>query len=317
MESQKTSQKNFRNFLLLYRILRRIQKGMYPSQIARQLRISKQLCLYYIHKAERLGYLKKELKTNFLSYVLLPKGEEFLREVKKFSLSVREKFTRLHNLAIKFPIIKDNPQAEFDKKVEINNWVKQYSVVKFPIGITIEKTSKSIIAYFHQFVTKQENFLTDFYSWVLRGIYYIYYYLKKEKQIEIDIFNAEIIREHLANESPEFNQKVEKRKTVEILLNRNAKAIYPSQEQAKAWIDKSFGNVDIETNDMIYEEKLLLMPEMVFELSKNIDKLNPVLDNLAKQINLHLEVQSQQLEAIKELRKELSDLAKLIKELRK
>jgi hypothetical protein len=290
---------------------------MYPTQIARQLRISKQLCLYYIHKAEKLEYLKKELKTNFLSYVLLPKGEEFLREVKKFSLPSREKFTRLHNLAIKFPIINDNPNAAWEKENKLNNWIEKYTVIKFPIGITLKKTTNHIIAYFHQFVTKQENFLTDFYSWVLRGIYYVYYYLKKEKQIEIDIFNAEIIREHLANESPEFNQKVEKRKTVEILLNRNAKAIYPSQEQAKAWIDRSFGNVDIETNDMIYEEKLLLMPEMVFSLAENINKLNPVLDNLAKQINLHLEVQSQQLEAIKELRKELSDLAKLIKEVRK
>jgi len=317
MESQKTSQKNFRNFLLLYRILRRIQKGMYPTQIARQLNTSKQRIFYYLIKAERLGLVEKINRSNTVFYVITKKGENFLLEVKKSSLPVREKVTRLHNLAIKFPIVQDNPQAQFDKKVEINNWIKQYSVVTFPIGITIEKTSKNVIVYFHQFSTKQQMFLTEFFSWVLRGVYYVYYYLKREKGITIDIFNGEIIREHLANASPEFNEKVEKRKTVEVSLGRNAFSIYPSQEPARAWIDRSLGNVDIETNDMIYEEKLLLMPEVVFDLAKNIDKLNPLLDNLAKQINLHLEVQYQQLETMKQLRKSLDELFALIKEMRK
>ncbi len=308
----KESKKICRNFLLLYRILRRIQKGMYPSQIARQMRISKQLVSYYLKKAEKLNFVKEEFRSSFKYYVLTEEGKQWLLEVKKSSLPVKEKSTRLHNLAIKFPIIKDNPEAKFERETPINNWVKQYSVVTFPIGITIEKTTKSIIVYFHQFETKKPMFLDEFYSWVLRGIYYVYYYLMKEKGIQIDIFQGEIIREHIANESPEFNDRISKRRTVEISLGRKAKAIFPAQFIAKAWIDRSLGNVEIETNDMIYEEKLLLMPELVYEFSK---KFLPAIELLAQQINLHLEVQHQQLEAIKELRKEISSLSLLIKSL--
>lgn len=308
------SQRNLRNFLLLYRILLRVQKGMYPSQIARQLHISKQLCLYYIHKAEKLGYLEIKGKTNFLLLELTKEGKEFLARVKKSSLPLRKQYTRLHNLAIKFPILKDNPKAKWQKTAQINNWIKHYSVVTFPIGITLEKTTKHIIAYFHQFTTEKQMFLDEFYSWVLRGVYYVYYYLKKQKKITIDIFRSEIIRQHVANESPEFNPKVSKRKTVEVNLKRKAKSILPTNLQAKAWIDRSLGNVDIETNDMLYEEKLLLMPEMIYSLAKTF---LPAIEQLAYQINLHLEVQNQQLLAIKELRKEISKISKILKELKK
>jgi len=104
------------------------------------------------------------------------------------------------------------------------------------------------------------------------------------------------------------SKRIEKKKTVEISLNRPAEGIYPSQETAKSWLDRSYGDVDIETNDMIYEEKLLLMPETVFNLSKNLDRLNPILDNFAKQILLHLQVMSEIRDGIRVLNKRLKEL---------
>jgi len=298
----------------IYRILVRISQGMYPSQIARQLNMSKSHVNYFLKRLERCGYIKREFRTNFVCYSLTEKGNELLKNIRssKFSLPVREKHVRTHTLTIKFPILKDNPEAKFDSKVEINNWIKQYALVTFPIGITIEKTTKHVVVYFHKFYTKQSNFLSDFFSWVLRGVYYVYYYLMKEKGIQIDIFSGEIIRQHIANESPEFNKRVERKKTVEVSLNRKAKAIYPANFVAKAWIDRSLGNVEIETNDMVYEEKLLLMPEIVHALDK---KLAPVLENLTKQINLHLEIQTQHIKAISELRQNINELVKVIKKM--
>jgi hypothetical protein len=286
-ESKNTSKKICRNFLLLYRILKRVEKGQYYSSIARQLRISKQKCRYYIYKAIGKNLLKIKFRSSCLFCVLTPKGREFLLQVKTSSLPVRENFTRLHNLALKFPIMRDNQSAKFDQKVEINNWIKEYVKISFPIGITIEKTTRSIIIYFHQFQTSQEMFLTDFFSWVLKGIIYIDYYLEKQG-IKVDLLNAEVIREHIANDEPEYNEKIDRKKTVEISLNRKARSILPPTFDAKAWIDKSLGNVEIETNDMIYEEQLLMMPHNITRIIKEVQDLKPIFVDLMDSINLEI-----------------------------
>jgi len=311
MRSKKFKSKFYKkSFTSIYRILRCIGKGMYPSQIARQLNLPKQNINYFIRKLEAQGFIKRELRTNIACYVLTDSGVKLLEHLrsKKFSLPSRKSDTsiRLHNLVIKFPILKDNPNAKWERVgEEINNWVAKYSVVEFPVGITIKKTPKSIIVYFHQFYTRREQFLSDFYNWVLRGIYYVYFFLLKDKGIQIDLLNAKVIREHIANESPEFNETVPKKKTVEVRFKRKARSIFPSVSESRAWIDRSFGNVDIETNDMIYEEKLLLMPEIIYALDK---KLAPTLEKLSEQINLHLSVLRKISKAIEKLNERLDKL---------
>ena len=316
------SKKIREKFLLYYRILSRIEKGMYPSQIARQLGFSLQRLRYHIKKLEADGLIVRKFRSNFVFYEVTPLGKRFLyhyrkkvTEVKNFSLPVSSKNVRLHNLAIKFPILKDNPSAEWDRKVEINNWVKNYCVVTFPVGITIEKTSKHIIAHFHQFQTDQEMFLSEFYNWVLKGCYYVYYYLIREKGIQIDLFRGEIIKEHIANEHPELNDKIDPRKTVEISLGRKAQSIFPANFQAKAWIDRSLGSVDIETNDLLYEEKLLMMPETVHEIRSLMVQNIAVVNEFAKQIALHLEVMQNISHSLSQLNLMLSDLNKALKKL--
>jgi len=318
MQSKKQSKKFYKkSFTLAYRILLRIKKGMYQEQIARQLKLPTQNIYYHIRKLEKKGYIKSILRTSSKIYTITEEGKEFLKSIKqskKFSLSVKEKNTRLHNLSIKFPILKDNPHATFDRKTSINNWVKKYTTITFPVGITIEKTPRHVIAHFHQFQTRQKRFATDFFTHVFRGVNYVYYYLIKQKRIKIDPYNATIIRQHIAVESPEYNGKIPSNRTAELNLKRSASSVLPTNFMAKAWLDKSLGNVDIETNDFVYEEKLLQMPEIVHEMG---DKFIPAITNLTQQINLHLEVQEQQLSAVIQLKKEISDLAKVIKELNK
>lgn len=284
---------------MIWKILLKVRDGQYNSQIARQLGLKKQNIAYFLKKLEKNGYIQRKFRSNFVFYELTDKGKEFLKgQSQNFSLSSRKGHSRLHNLVISFPILEDNPDASFGKEVSLNNWVSKYSVISFPIGITIQKTPRNVIAHFHQFETSKEMFLTDFYNWILKGVYYLYYYLMREKRIKIDIFDGRVIRQHISNEEPDLNEKIDQKMTTQIDLNRKAKSIFQTQENARAWIDRSYGNVEIETNDMLYEEKFLKMPELIYELSQNFA---PAIEKLTQQINLHLEVMQQIKEAIGKL----------------
>lgn len=208
--------------------------------------------------------------------------------------------TRLHNLKIKFPLLKDNPKSVWDKKVKINNWVKSYSKIDFPISITVERTSKSIVAHFHQFETTQEMFFTDFLTWIMRGTDYLYYWLK-EKGIMISKQDALIIHQEVANISKEYDDKLDDKLTNNILLGRKAKSIFPTSINASAWLDRSKGSVEIETNDLIYEEKLLLMPETIHELSRWTENI----ELYDKNIVLHLKVLNKMDKTLDLIRKNL------------
>lgn len=190
--------------------------------------------------------------------------------------------------------------ASFGKEVKINNWIKKYSVIKFPIGVTIEKTPKNVIAHFHQFSTDQAKFLTDFYQWIFKGISYVAYYLQKEKGIRIDIVAGEIVNEHIANERPDLDKVLPEGRVVSIKTGRKGQSIFPMKQDSKAWIDASLGHKEIETNDMLYEEKLLAMPETLDRLAT---EFTPAIKQLSDNIVLHLEVLKEIKEAVREMRK--------------
>ena len=226
---------------------------------------------------------------------------------------MRSRFTRLHNLAIKYPIIEDNPKAIFDKEVSINNWVKKYAKIDSPIGITVEKTTKSIIARFHQFGTKAPMFTTDFLDYVRKGEEALMVFLMRRK-ITIDRMGAQTISQHIANESPEQESAVDKKVTASIDLGRKATSVYPTKLKGSAWIDRSLGQVEIETNDLTYEELLLKMPQSVNHLSKEVI---PVLNAFTTQIKEHLGAVKDIRSATKELTKAIKTLNKTHKKLKK
>jgi len=297
-----TSSKTRVDVRLLYRIMRGIQKGMYPTQIARVLRLPKSTVLYHVKNLEKLGLVKRRFRTNFLVFEITEKGLDFMRKVRRGSIPSRknvEPGTRLHNLVIKFPILKDNPDAKWDSENELRNWVEKYLRVEFPIGLTIKKTTRHVLVYFHQFRTRRSAFLSDFYNWVMKGVILVQQFLMNEKGIVIDVFDGRVVRQHVANESPEFDKHVERGSTAEVKLGRDAVSIFPSDEEARAWLDKSLGLLDIETNDMLYEEKLLMMPEYMHEIAR---RFLPAVEQYARQIRLHLEVLQGIKQAVEELR---------------
>ncbi len=301
----------FRSFTLPLAILLKLKAGKYEKQIANEIGISKQRVHYYITIFLSKGYITTLFKSSCKCYDLTTEGHKLLSELQKEKLQSKKsspgmkqfllmpKKTRLHALTIKFPIIEDKDNRKWNKEVKINNWVKRYEVL--PIGITVEKTTKHIIAHFHSIETEKPLFMTEFQNQAFRGLLYLISWLR-HRNILIDGFSGEVISQHIANESDEYEKAVDKHLTVSKELGRTAQSLFPTKINAKAWIDRSEGQLETETNDTIYEEKLLKMPETIDDMEK---KMIPVLNSFSHQIMLHLEVQKETLKTLKKIQDSL------------
>lgn len=291
-----------------YKILILIKKGSYAEKISRQTKTPVSTVKDRIRMLLDNGFVKVDVKSSATFYKLTKKGYEVIKAYNAgFSRYLRQKKNRLHRLNVKFPILEDNKEAKFDREHKLNNWIQKYTTLSFPIGVTIKKTSKSIIAMFHEFETDNTRTLTDFFNHVMKGTNYVYYYCMKRLDIRIDIFNGEVIDQHLVNEMPELKGKIEESKTTTLSLNRKAKSFFKTKINAKAWIDHSKGMPEIETNDFLYEEKLLAMPENMEALRK---ELTPAVIELRNEIRVHLEIQRETLTALKEIGKQLGKFHK-------
>jgi len=284
-----------------YRTLIYIKNGHYASSISRLMKVPRTTVNDRIKSLIDGGYIKIDVRTSATFYKLSKKGYEAIKHFnRRLSRYPRGKVkTRMHRLNVKFKILKDNETAKFDKEYELNNWIQKYLTITFPIGITIKKTSKSIIAMFHEFETDKNRVLDDFFNHVMRGVNYVYYYCMKNLGIELDIFDMEVLDQHMVNEAPELQGKINSSKTTTLELQRKAKAYFKTNMKARSWLDHSKGTPEIETNDFLYEEKLIAMPERVEAMEKTIV---PVIHELARQIALHMEVLKEMKDTLKDIK---------------
>jgi DNA-binding MarR family transcriptional regulator len=297
--------------LYQYKMLLLIKNGHYAGSIGRQMNISRTTTQDRIKRLLALGLIKVDVKTSATFYVLTKKGYESIKEFdSRLSRHPRQTGkTRLHRLCLKFNIVKDEGKMVFDKEYELNNWVQKFIKIKFPVGITIRKTPKSIIAMFHEFESDKGRCLNDFFNHIIRGSYYVYYYCAKNG-LELDLFSLEVIDQHIVNEAPELAGKIDDSKTTTLDLQRQAKSYFKTNFRAKAWIDHSKGLPEIETNDFLYEERLLSMPEAVYNLQQN---MIPILSGLAKEINLHLVVMQDMRDSMHEMRDTMKEIRDNVK----
>ena len=306
-----------KSFILTYRILVRLNSGLYPKQIARQLSISNQLVHYHIKKLEGLNYVKKVIKSSITVYELTDKGKQFLTTLKsklnqnkKFSIPMSEDI-RTHNFIIKYPILKDESKMKFEKTIEMNNWSYGTKRLTYPLGITIKKTTNNVIVYLHQF---RANDFSEYLNYLMKSLVFVYTYLK-ERGILIDVMNGKTLGQHLAltlnKQTTESLEKIiGKRLYTEVNLGRTAKSVYPTDLKAKAWVDRSLGTLELETNDMMYLENFILMPERVTRFEKLGEFIIEQQYQFSKNLEKHMEVLNSIGEAIKELSKTIKELKK-------
>ena len=306
---------------LAFRVLSHLSHGQYPKQIARQLRVSYDCVRRIIKKLDAIGAIKREFRTNFVSYKLTEFGKKITSSGQSGApslLYVRKKAPllkttiRSHNFGMKFKVLKDNQTADYSKEIAYKEvkkargrWTSKYFVITHPLGLTIEKTPGNVIIHFHKFYTNRRAFQNDMLRTQWKGMLCAMSKFQKYG-VTLDVFEPEIVRFHLANERPDLNDSVTDKSAVKVDLKRKAKVIFPASFDAKAWLDRSHGDVEVETNDSIYEEKLLMMPEKVHQLhgefaplmAQNIE----VMAAFSEQISLHLGVMTEIKSAMKDMK---------------
>ena len=157
---------NFRqkNLNIVIAILRGLKDGDYPSLIARQLGLERNLIHYYVKKLERLDYIKKQesvegyrVKTRgaITLFHLTQKGSKFLEGIEKRAFSSK---VRLHNCYWLYPILRQ-PEIKIDwRRVELHNWGQ---LIGRELGLTVRKTQIAwkYLQVFYMVMTRMSFFL--------------------------------------------------------------------------------------------------------------------------------------------------------------
>ncbi len=299
-----------------------------PTIVAKTLGISKQRLHYYLKKAYEMGLLEKKKAGIVTFYKLTPHGIDLLKNSKKSLVTYEDdkktshshdfdrkfiKNVRIHHFTVKFPIEIDNERLKAGRENELKNWNERYFKIH-GLKVTLKKTTKHIIAYFHEIkIPADSRFFANLTLYFARYFNALKEILWQRYRILIDIGKAQVISQHLANYIPVLTELADKTTTkqsrITVYLGRNAKTITGEIDQeAYAEIDYSkfreTGLPEWETNDLLYEEKLLLMPEFVFALDK---KLTPAINWLAENIITHKQVLEDMKNTLRDIRNSLKD----------
>lgn len=274
-----------------------------------------------VQKCNRMGLIEKIGKKP-LVLNLTGKGKMYLMRIEKnmnvgfSSLGVRKKKIRVHRLSIKFNLLCDEKEnVSWDKVIKVKNWSKKFKKIVFrDFNFTIEKTSKSIILYLNVELDKSLSFNSELIKFILRSVRFADYYLSK-RGVRFDDLSGEVLHQHLASDELS-NELVDSKSTVEIDLNRRAESVFPTKMSGKAWLDYSKSKdksiLDIESNDLTYNEKLILVPEKVHSIELSQRSVVGMLDNLKvynENILLHMSV-------MKDIKAGIKDLTKATKGLK-
>jgi len=176
----------------------------------------------------------------------------------------------------------------------VRNWIKRYFYFGSPIPLTAELTPRSLIIHLREKQFKKTEFIEKSKKYIELAAQGVSHLFKKYGYILNDDYK--IIAQHIGSQTEkEIDEKIEPGKTVSVNLNRKALTHTGEMKQeATAWLDKSLGFAEIETNDLTYEEKLILMPEIVH-------KALPLLVAYSKQVERHLEVLEQMSTTLKNI----------------
>jgi len=324
-----------------YIILKLIDNGSYPAQIARKLNTTRQNIYKILKNMEKKKWIvvvtrkPKTFKLTPTGYHVLQNLEKKLAKKKKtdvnhssYRVSEQVRDVRVHALRLKFPIVFDGSGGGFGRPVFLNNWIKRVARLDFPVAVTVSKTTRSVVVDFHARVFKRgPSFFTDLLEWVLKGIWYVYWFLA-ENNVKIDPRGVRVLHQHIANPMPEFDGVVPENLSVEVKLGRRARG--PGgylREEAKVWGDRSGGLFEVETNDLTYEEKLVLMPENVdevkrrtmriqaklYDIDDSVKKFFAALDKFSYSLEMYNENIMMHLDVLRKMSETLDDIKNYIK----
>ncbi|MDD3906485.1 MAG: helix-turn-helix domain-containing protein [Candidatus Omnitrophica bacterium] len=310
-----------RNYEIEKRIMALVGEGLYPSKIANVLNVSTTLILKHLKRLEKEGRLESYGKCpkfyNLKDVAFkrcnvgfsLPMNGRFKLRGKTDGLKSQKKplisdVIRLHDFKIKIPILQKGKMVLTSKKVEINNWVKEYYNLDLPTKATLEITTQSAIIHFHSTdIPRNMGFNRALVEFATRGMVAVVSYLGRHGY-RLDLMNPRVISQHLAADTAEeIDKQVSEGTVFKINLNRPAATITGEmQAGAAAWVDRSKGALEIETNDIIYEQALLEMPMRLIRVERGYSEYDKRLNLYDMNIKKHLAVLGEMSDALKEMR---------------
>ena len=165
---------------------------------------------------------------------------------------------------------------------------------------------RSVTVVFPGFEVRRSHYVEDFIRWYTFHLVHSVLLLRNKYGVTVDIKSARVSRQEISDAlfSP-YSRVVEKEKTFR--FNKPATSWFAPVMQ------NSFAKIDLtpylcrETNDNDYEELLILEPIFALHTVKTLkdldEKLTPAINELTKQIRLHLRVLESMDLTLKEIRR--------------
>jgi DNA-binding MarR family transcriptional regulator len=262
------------------RILWNIYKGYRPSQIAESLDISQQNVYYYTNQLIAAKLIEKLSTEHGLVWKLTERGQFILKQILSRSVNISNSNNntpntqqhntipiRMHNVTFSFDILSGIEENIRLRWKPINNGVSK-CFIKYPDHtLELTKSQNEIESVLEVHLTELYTF--DLYQGLLKqyDIARDYASLAAQRLRLIISVNGRLVKKpHLAFEHDLIAMYLATFQTAETMTGREGR-------KAKAWIDSSKGNGELETNDINYAYKYLMMPEIVMEIQKAVNKM--------------------------------------------
>jgi hypothetical protein len=294
--------------------------GKRKAEIARDLRMSKQNVQNYASRLESSRIIERGPRTSFLPYKEGKNFQEFIQsktQVKDFEEGVPQPPSffkpnvRIHDHRFVIPIKEEAPPPAGFWQFSKGKRRYRFHLSKSQGKITIENSGGNIKIYIQEkelpmrpSFRKESKLATE--KTLLEVIELLH-----EAGLNLRISELQEVHLHSASEMDKGKGAIDPKKTTEMELGRNAEGdLQEIPTEAKAWIDRSKGQPELETNDLAYQEKLVMMPEFVCQIAEQMKQNS----DFAKNIELHLQVERETKDALKELRAAINQLYAKVKE---
>ena len=269
-------------------ILSRIHYGFRPSEIVKQLGVSDQNIKYYTSNLMDLGLISKEGDRSGITWRVTERGLFILKQFIIQSVDYQTSSTnfihnkvrvpiRLHNISFAFEISSslDNLRIQWES---LRNGVCKHIIIKRNKGQ--EHTVEIIKSPNHgnsiMLVHMNERYTLD----IFKDIIKLYdearakaALIANELQIGVSSTGELVKKPHLTFERDLIALYIA---TFETASTNTV------EKKGKAWIDASHGLGELETNDLDYAFKYLVMPEYVFEIHKDASIIRELLSGHKK-----------------------------------
>ena len=269
----------------VYEVLKAVEKYQMLSKIASHLGYSKSRMSEIIKKLESEGLVKTVSKRPKI-VMLTRKGVNLLYNSENsadhiwYAVGLRrlEKFVFVCRVVFR----------GFDFEGFRRFWVgfgdnNGYYNLRFDLGsVRVFGNGSAVIMLSRLDPSRYSSLYAAVFDGLYRAISYLY-----SIGVIVDWTTLRQVDQEVVFDGSEYDGVV-KRGKYQVGLGREAQGLFNKLgREAKAWLDRSYGSLEIETNDLEYTRKLLLMPEIIHSLDK---KLAPTLEELSTQIKLHLRV---------------------------